>query len=102
MPRCARLAREASAVRNVDGHTRVTCDVRRATCVVCRVRACVQVVEKFVELAARNGMDVFRIFDCFNDVSQMQVAIDAVRKARKVAEVCICYTADVLTRLVAR
>jgi pyruvate carboxylase len=24
------------------------------------------VVEKFVELACKNGMDVFRIFDCFN------------------------------------
>jgi pyruvate carboxylase len=31
------------------------------------------VVEKFVELAAVNGMDVFRIFDCFNDVSNMEV-----------------------------
>jgi pyruvate carboxylase len=26
------------------------------------------VVTEFVRLAAKNGMDVFRIFDCFNDV----------------------------------
>ena len=32
-------------------------------------------------------MDIFRIFDCFNDVSNMEVAIAAVRKANKVAEV---------------
>ena len=43
------------------------------------------VIEHFVHLAASNGMDVFRIFDCFNDVANMQVAIDAVRKAGKVS-----------------
>ena len=58
------------------------------------------VVARFVELAARNGLDVFRIFDCFNDVEQMRVTIDAVRAARKVAEVCICYTADCLSSAV--
>ena len=42
-------------------------------------------------------MDIFRIFDCFNDVSNMSVAIKAVRKAGKVAEVAICYTGDILT-----
>ena len=55
------------------------------------------VVQDFVALAAKNGMDVFRIFDCFNDVSNMTVAIEAVRKANKVAEVAVCYTADILT-----
>ena len=55
------------------------------------------VVRHFIALAAKNGMDVFRVFDCFNDVGNMRVAIDAVRAAGKVAEVCVCYTADVLT-----
>mmetsp|Transcript_6346 Transcript_6346/g.19249 ORF Transcript_6346/g.19249 Transcript_6346/m.19249 type:complete len:1231 (+) Transcript_6346:36-3728(+) len=55
------------------------------------------VVEEFVRLAAENGMDVFRIFDCFNDVEQMRVCANAVRKAGKVAECCICYTSDVTT-----
>lgn len=55
------------------------------------------VVAEFCRLAALNGMDVFRIFDCFNIVSNMQVAIDAVRATGKVAEVCICYTGNVLT-----
>ena len=55
------------------------------------------VVTEFVRLAAINGMDVFRIFDCFNIVENMRVAIDAVRAVNKVAEVCLCYTGDVLT-----
>lgn len=46
------------------------------------------VVEEFVVLAAKNGMDVFRIFDCFNIVDNMRVCIDAVKKTGKVAEVC--------------
>lgn len=55
------------------------------------------VVAEFVRLAAENGMDVFRIFDCFNIVDNMRVSIDAVRAVNKVAEVCLCYTGDVLT-----
>ena len=53
------------------------------------------VVTEFCRLAALNGMDIFRIFDCFNIVDNMKVAIDAVRAAGKVAEVCICYTGTV-------
>eukprot|EP01059_Diplonema_ambulator_P019996 TRINITY_DN33685_c0_g1_i1.p1 TRINITY_DN33685_c0_g1~~TRINITY_DN33685_c0_g1_i1.p1 ORF type:complete len:1322 (+),score=483.81 TRINITY_DN33685_c0_g1_i1:52-3966(+) len=53
-------------------------------------------IAEFCKLAAENGMDVFRIFDCFNDVAQMKVCIDAVREAKKVAEVCICFTGDFL------
>ena len=53
-------------------------------------------IAEFCKLAAEAGMDVFRIFDCFNDVEQMKVCIDAVREAKKVAEVCICFTGDFL------
>ena len=45
------------------------------------------VVTEFVRLAAENGIDVFRVFDCFNDIDQMRVCIKAVRDAGKVAEV---------------
>jgi hypothetical protein len=38
------------------------------------------VVEEFVKLAAANGMDVFRIFDCFNDPEQMRVCVDLQRQ----------------------
>eukprot|EP00033_Pygsuia_biforma_P000130 GCRY01000165.1.p1 GENE.GCRY01000165.1~~GCRY01000165.1.p1 ORF type:complete len:1223 (+),score=453.10 GCRY01000165.1:114-3782(+) len=55
------------------------------------------VVVKFIELAAKNGMDVFRIFDCFNDLEQMKLCIDTVRRVNKIAEVCICFTGNFLS-----
>ena len=55
------------------------------------------VVQEFIRLSALNGMDIFRIFDCFNILESMQVSIDAVLKSGKVAEVCVCYTGNVLT-----
>jgi pyruvate carboxylase len=56
-----------------------------------------QVTDAFVAEAARTGIDVFRIFDALNDVGQMRPAIDAVREtASAVAEVALCYTADLL------
>ncbi|KAK2964860.1 putative Pyruvate carboxylase [Blattamonas nauphoetae] len=53
-------------------------------------------VERFCEVSAKAGIDIFRIFDCFNDLGKMEASINAVRKAGKVAEVCICYTSDFL------
>lgn len=38
------------------------------------------VVDKFVELSAKNGIDVFRIFDALNDTRNLQCALDAVKK----------------------
>jgi pyruvate carboxylase len=53
------------------------------------------VTEAFVEEAAAAGIDIFRIFDALNDVSQMRPAIDAVRATgTAVAEVALCYTGD--------
>jgi len=54
-----------------------------------------RVTNAFVEEAAATGIDVFRIFDAFNDVEQMRPAIEAVRAAgTSVAEVALCYTGD--------
>ncbi len=50
------------------------------------------VVRAFVEKAADNGMDVFRIFDALNDLRNLQVSIDAVKKAGRHAQGTICYT----------
>ncbi|MGJ7442677.1 pyruvate carboxylase [Aquipuribacter sp. MA13-6] len=56
-----------------------------------------RVTEAFVEEATRTGIDVFRIFDALNDVTQMRPAIDAVRATgTAVAEVALCYTGDLL------
>jgi pyruvate carboxylase len=55
------------------------------------------VTEAFVHEAADQGVDVFRVFDALNDVSQMRPAIDAVlATGTTVAEVALCYTADLL------
>jgi len=54
-----------------------------------------EVTDAFVQEAAATGIDIFRIFDALNDVSQMRPAIDAVRETgTAVAEVALCYTAD--------
>ncbi|GGC79426.1 sodium-extruding oxaloacetate decarboxylase subunit alpha [Marinobacter halophilus] len=50
------------------------------------------VVERFVERAAENGVDVFRIFDAMNDPRNMATAIKAVRKTGKHAQGTIAYT----------
>ena len=50
------------------------------------------VVDLFVECAARNGVDIFRIFDALNDRRNMERAVAAVLKAGKHAQGTICYT----------
>ncbi len=55
----------------------------------------VEVTDAFVKEAAATGVDIFRIFDALNDVSQMRPAIEAVRATgTTVAEVALCYTGD--------
>jgi pyruvate carboxylase len=54
------------------------------------------VVRDFIDRAAENGVDLFRVFDCLNWVENMRVAIDQVRRAGKLAEGVICYTGDIL------
>ncbi|GAA3648810.1 pyruvate carboxylase [Microbacterium marinilacus] len=56
-----------------------------------------EVTDAFVREAAASGVDIFRIFDALNDVSQMRPAIDAVlATGTSVAEVAVCYTGDLL------
>lgn len=50
------------------------------------------VVEAFVRQAANDGVDVFRIFDAMNDLRNLRVSIDAVKKSGKHAQGAICYT----------
>lgn len=54
------------------------------------------VVRHFIAQAAKNGVDVFRVFDCLNSVQTMSAAIDEVRNQGKLAEVTLCYTGDIL------
>lgn len=50
------------------------------------------VVYKFVERAAANGMDVFRIFDAMNDIRNLETAIKAVKQSGKHAQGTLSYT----------
>ncbi len=50
------------------------------------------VVKAFVERAAENGIDVFRIFDALNDTRNLRVSIEAVKAAGKHAQGTISYT----------
>lgn len=50
------------------------------------------IVDKFVERAAINGVDVFRIFDAMNDPRNLEAAIKAVRKQGKHAQGTLAYT----------
>ncbi len=50
------------------------------------------VVEKFVERAAVNGIDIFRVFDAMNDMRNLETAISAVIKQGKHAQGTISYT----------
>lgn len=53
------------------------------------------VVEKFVELSIKNGIDIIRIFDALNDFRNLGTALDATMKyanKRTIASGCISYT----------
>ncbi len=54
-----------------------------------------QVTNAFVQEAAAAGVDIFRIFDALNDVSNMKPAIDAVLETgTTLAEVGLCYSGN--------
>lgn len=50
------------------------------------------VVDKFVERAAVNGVDVFRVFDAMNDMRNIERALAAVKQVGKHAQGTIAYT----------
>lgn len=50
------------------------------------------VVRSFVKQSADSGVDVFRIFDAMNDVRNLRVSIEAVKRHGKHAEGTIAYT----------
>jgi pyruvate carboxylase len=56
-----------------------------------------EVTDAFIREAAATGIDIFRIFDALNDVSQMEPAIRAVRETgTAVAEAVLCYSGNLL------
>ena len=50
------------------------------------------IVDRFVEKAAVNGVDIFRIFDAVNDIRNMERSIKAAKKMEKHVQGGISYT----------
>lgn len=50
------------------------------------------VVERFVEKAAKNGVDVFRIFDAVNDIRNMEKSIRVAKRMGAHVQGAVCYT----------
>ncbi len=50
------------------------------------------VVEYFVQKSIANGIDIIRIFDCLNDLRNLQTAVTACNKEKGHAQVALSYT----------
>ena len=50
------------------------------------------VVEYFVQKSAANGIDIIRIFDCLNDLRNLQTAVRAANSEKAHAQVALSYT----------
>ncbi len=53
-------------------------------------------IRAFIAESAKDGIDVFRVFDSLNWLPGMEVAMDEVLKQNKLCEATICYTGDIL------
>jgi len=51
-----------------------------------------EVVDRFVDKAAENGIDVFRVFDALNDIRNLERALAAVKRTGRHAQGTISYT----------
>ncbi|MBD5136235.1 MAG: oxaloacetate decarboxylase subunit alpha [Lachnospiraceae bacterium] len=50
------------------------------------------VVEYFVQKSIANGIDIIRIFDCFNDLDNLKTAVKAAKKEKGHAQIALSYT----------
>ena len=50
------------------------------------------VVEKFVELSIKNGIDIIRIFDALNDLRNLECAVKATKKYGGHCQIALSYT----------
>ena len=54
------------------------------------------VVYRFVDKAAENGIDIFRVFDALNDIRNLEACMQAVKKTGQHAQACVVYTVSPL------
>ena len=50
------------------------------------------VVDKFVELSLKNGIDIIRVFDALNDVRNLKQAVDSCKKYGGECQIALSYT----------
>ena len=50
------------------------------------------VVEYFEQKSVANGIDIIRIFDCMNDIRNLQTAVTAGRKKKHIPQVAMSHT----------
>ena len=50
------------------------------------------VVEKFVEKAIKNGIDIIRVFDALNDIRNLECAVKATKKYKGECQIALSYT----------
>jgi oxaloacetate decarboxylase alpha subunit len=50
------------------------------------------IVEKFIEKAAENGIDIFRTFDALNDIRNLETCMKAIKRTGKHAQPSVVYT----------
>ena len=50
------------------------------------------VVEYFVQKSISNGIDIIRIFDCLNDIRNLETAVKATNREKGHAQIALCYT----------
>lgn len=50
------------------------------------------VVDEFVKRSALNGIDIFRVFDAVNDISNLSRASKAVKNSKKHLQITLCYS----------
>ncbi|MGB5990148.1 MAG: hypothetical protein WBG43_10450 [Marinifilaceae bacterium] len=51
-------------------------------------------IEGFNKNAVKSGLGIMRIFDCLNDVSNMESTIKYIKEAGGIADCAVCYTVD--------
>jgi pyruvate carboxylase len=57
------------------------------------------VIKAFIVESAKQGIDVFRVFDSLNWIEGMRMSIETIHaETDSIAEACVCYTGDVLRK----
>lgn len=54
------------------------------------------VVYRFIDKSAENGIEIFRVFDALNDIRNLETCMKAIKKTGQHAQACVVYTVSPL------